>query len=57
MGACPKGGVLSPALFNLFMADMPEPDKEKGDDLTVYADDVNLLAQDEKLTIAEQNAE
>ena len=39
------------------MADMPEPDKNKGDDLCVYADDVPLMAQDEKIHIAEQNAQ
>ena len=51
-----SGGVLSPALFNLFMADIPAPDKEKGQDLSTYADDVTLLASHEKLEIAEQNA-
>ena len=39
------------------MADMPEPERIKGDDLVTYADDVNLIAQDEKITTAETNAQ
>ena len=39
------------------MADIPAPDKEKGQDLSTYADDVTLLASHEKLEIAEQNAQ
>ena len=53
----PQGGVLSPALFNLFMADILEPNKEKGQDLSTYADDVTLLASHEKLKVAEENAQ
>ena len=56
-GGVPQGGVLSPALFNLFMADMPEPDPEKGTGLVVYADDVTLSSTHEKISIAESNAQ
>ena len=52
-----RGGVLSPALFNLFMADIPRPNKEQGQDLSTYADDVNLLASNEKLKTAELSAQ
>ena len=48
---------MSPALFNLYMADMPEPDKEKGQGLVVYADDVNMTSTHEKVKIAERNAQ
>ena len=56
-GGVPQGGVLSPALFNLFMADMPEPDTEKGQGLDVYADDVTLLSSHEKTKTAIANAQ
>ena len=53
----PQGGVLSPALFNLFMSDIPKPDNEKGQDLATYADDVTLLASHEKIRVAEVYAQ
>ena len=53
----PQGGVLSPALFNLFMSDMPKPNKEKGQDLSSYADDVTLMASHEKICVAEVHAQ
>ena len=52
-----RGGYCPPPFFNLFMADIPAPDKEKGQDLSTYADDVTLLASHEKLEIVEQNAQ
>ena len=53
----PQGGVLSPALFNLFMADIPEPRQNTGTDLVVYADDVTLTISHEKIHTAETAAQ
>ena len=39
------------------MADMPEPDRTKGLDLDVYADDVTLSSSHEKIKTAETNAQ
>jgi hypothetical protein len=40
----PQGGVLSPTLFNIYMADMPKPDTTKNLNLITYADDITLTA-------------
>ena len=56
-GGVPQGGVLSPALFNLFMSNMPEPPEGSGLELVVYADDVTLLATHENITVAEEIAQ
>ena len=37
----PQGGVLSPVLFNLYMASMPQPPGNIK--LVTYADDSNIL--------------
>ena len=53
----PQGGVLSPALFNLFMADMPEPNPAQGIWLVVYADDVTLVITHEQINVAKERAQ
>ena len=39
------------------MSDMPEPNPEQGNTLIVYADDITLLSQHEKVEAAEQSAQ
>ena len=56
-GGVPQGGVLSPALFNLFMSDIPEPDETNGTGLSVYADDVTMSSSHHRIEIAEANAQ
>jgi hypothetical protein len=48
----PQGGVLSPTLFNIYMADMPSP--PPGVQNESYADDINSLTSHPKIEIAEQ---
>ena len=52
-----QGGVLSPQMFNIFMADMPQPDPENGIHLVVYADDVTLIITHENIRTIETRAQ
>ena len=40
----PQGGVLSPTLFNIYMADMPSP-PQNNQTLVTYADDINTTTR------------
>ena len=53
----PQGGVLSPQLFNIYMADMPQPEEGLDIVLVVYADDVTLLISHEQTSEAEARAQ
>ena len=49
----PQGSVLSPALFNFFMADMPPTTGKKSnyaDDVNLFDTSVNVPAMEESLT-------
>ena len=48
----PQGGVLSPALFNVYTSDIPQP--PPGVHIVSYADDVTILASHQNYKIAEE---
>ena len=48
----PQGGVLSPALFNIYMSDLPTPPRDIH--VTTYADDITIYSSDKNYTIAQQ---
>ena len=49
----PQGGVLSPTLFNIYMADLPPP--PTGATITTYADDITITSSDVNITKAQDN--
>lgn len=49
----PQGSILGPSLFNLFIADLPDPDENTVKTLG-YADDILVYATDPKLGKAEK---
>ena len=49
----PQGGVLSPALFNVYTSDIPQP--PPGVHIVSYADDITILSSHHNYRIAEQN--
>ena len=52
----PQGGVLSPTLFNIYMADMPSP-PNNNQNLVTYADDITTTTTHKKVDIAKRQAE
>ena len=48
----PQGGVLSPALFNVYTSDIPQP--PPGVHIVTYADDISILSSHHNYKIAEQ---
>lgn len=55
-GGVPQGGVLSPILFNLYMADMPQPRSEQVK-LVTYADDITIVSSNRRVAVAEERAQ
>src|SRR5579872_865454 len=49
----PQGGMLSPALFNIYTSDIPTPPNNV--QLETYADDINTLTSHPKINTAQQN--
>jgi hypothetical protein len=49
----PQGGVLSPTLFNIYMADLPPPPNGIG--LTIYADDITTQSTHTNIETAQTN--
>ena len=50
----PQGAVLSPTLFNLFMADLPTP-AHPSVSIASYADDLTIVSQHHKVDVATEN--
>jgi hypothetical protein len=52
----PQGGVLSPTLFNIYMADIPQP-RHENMTLTTYADDINFTTTHVNVDMAARQSE
>ena len=52
----PEAGVLSPTLFNIYMADMPTP-PNANQKLVTYADGIQITTTHQKVDTAKRRAE